>query len=128
MCRDLIRRHLLPRLSRDRSAGKKQEFEGVSYTIEELTENRCGSAEGDDVDGSPCRHSHLHAWWGVMLMACHCCAAASPLSFKGVDIALFSAGGSISKTLGPVAAAAGSVVGLPGRFLHAAALTACCLP
>ncbi len=31
---------------RDRSAGKKQEFEGVSYTIEELTENRCGSGEG----------------------------------------------------------------------------------
>lgn len=31
-------------------------------------------------------------------------------SFKGVDIALFSAGGSISKTLGPVAAAAGCIV------------------
>lgn len=29
---------------RFRSAGKKQEFEGVSYTIEELTENR--SARG----------------------------------------------------------------------------------
>ena len=31
-------------------------------------------------------------------------------SFKGIDIALFSAGGSISKTLGPIAAAAGSIV------------------
>lgn len=31
-------------------------------------------------------------------------------SFKGIDIALFSAGGSISKTLGPVAVAAGAVV------------------
>ncbi len=35
-------------------------------------------------------------------------------SFKGVDIALFSAGGSISKTLGPVAAAAGCVVSKQG--------------
>eukprot|EP00897_Mesotaenium_endlicherianum_P006154 jgi/Mesen1/5567/ME000280S04672 len=31
-------------------------------------------------------------------------------SFGGIDIALFSAGGSISKTLGPVAAAAGAIV------------------
>jgi len=31
-------------------------------------------------------------------------------SFKGIDIALFSAGGSISKELGPVAAAAGAIV------------------
>ncbi|MEW5298237.1 MAG: hypothetical protein WDW36_001382 [Sanguina aurantia] len=57
-------------LASARSAGKTQEFEGVSYTIEELTDK----------------------------------------SFAGVDIALFSAGGSISKTLGPVAAAAGCVV------------------
>lgn len=34
-------------------------------------------------------------------------------SFEGVDIALFSAGGSISKKLGPVAAAAGCVVRAP---------------
>jgi aspartate-semialdehyde dehydrogenase len=34
----------------------------------------------------------------------------TPRSFKDVDIALFSAGGSISKKLGPVAAAAGAVV------------------
>ncbi|KAG2437349.1 hypothetical protein HXX76_006004 [Chlamydomonas incerta] len=57
-------------LASARSAGKKQEFEGVTYTIEELTEN----------------------------------------SFNDVDIALFSAGGSISKTLGPVAAKAGAIV------------------
>lgn len=29
-----------------RSAGKKQEFEGVEYTIEELTENRYGAGQG----------------------------------------------------------------------------------
>eukprot|EP00798_Chlamydomonas_sp_ICE-L_P020744 gene20744-27563_t len=57
-------------LASARSAGKTQEFEGVTYTIEELTEN----------------------------------------SFGDIDIALFSAGGSISKTLGPAAAKAGCVV------------------
>ena len=39
-------------------------------------------------------------------------------SFKGVDIALFSAGGSISKKLGPVASDAGCTVSLP-TFMHA---------
>lgn len=29
-----------------RSAGQKQEFEGHTYTVEELTENRCGRAAG----------------------------------------------------------------------------------
>lgn len=57
-------------LASARSAGKKQEFEGETYIIEELTEK----------------------------------------SFDGVNIALFSAGGSISKKLGPVAAAAGCFV------------------
>jgi aspartate-semialdehyde dehydrogenase len=57
-------------LASARSAGKKQEFEGVEYTIEELTEN----------------------------------------SFGNVDIALFSAGGSISKKFGPLAAEKGCVV------------------
>ncbi|KAL6758885.1 aspartate semialdehyde dehydrogenase [Haematococcus lacustris] len=57
-------------LASARSAGKKQEFDGHTYTVEELTAD----------------------------------------SFKGIDIALFSAGGSISKSLGPVAAAAGAVV------------------
>lgn len=57
-------------LASARSAGSKQEFEGQTYTVEELTEK----------------------------------------SFAGVDIALFSAGGSISKKLGPVAAEAGCIV------------------
>ena len=57
-------------LASSRSAGKKIEFAGTSYTVEELTEK----------------------------------------SFKGVNIALFSAGGSISKQYGPIAAAAGCVV------------------
>ena len=34
-----------------------------------------------------------------------------PCSFKGVDIALFSAGGSMSKKFGPVASDAGATVG-----------------
>lgn len=57
-------------LASGRSAGKKQEFDGHTYTVEELTAD----------------------------------------SFKGVDIALFSAGGSISKKLGPIAAEAGCIV------------------
>ncbi len=57
-------------LASARSAGKKLQFLGKEYTIEELTED----------------------------------------SFKGVDIALFSAGGSISKKFGPIAAKAGCVV------------------
>ena len=56
-------------LASKRSAGKKIQFMGKEYTVEEATEN----------------------------------------SFEGIDIALF-AGGSISKTLGPVAAKAGAVV------------------
>eukprot|EP01025_Chloroclados_australasicus_P043237 TRINITY_DN4609_c1_g3_i2.p1 TRINITY_DN4609_c1_g3~~TRINITY_DN4609_c1_g3_i2.p1 ORF type:complete len:383 (-),score=40.07 TRINITY_DN4609_c1_g3_i2:396-1544(-) len=57
-------------LASARSAGKVQEFEGESYTIEELTEN----------------------------------------SFGDVDIALFSAGGSISKKFAPIASEAGCTV------------------
>ncbi len=57
-------------LASARSAGKKLEFMGQEYTIEELTEE----------------------------------------SFNDVDIALFSAGGSISKKYGPIAAKAGCVV------------------
>ncbi|MGA2498527.1 MAG: aspartate-semialdehyde dehydrogenase [Tepidisphaeraceae bacterium] len=53
-----------------RSAGKKIDFKGTTYTVEELT--------GD--------------------------------SFKGVDIALFSAGGSISREFGPIAVEAGAIV------------------
>ena len=40
----------------------------------------------------------------------HVVAELTPDSFRGIDIALFSAGGSISKEFGPVAAAAGCVV------------------
>lgn len=57
-------------LASKRSAGKKYTFEGVEYTVEELTED----------------------------------------SFKGWDIALFSAGGSISKKYAPIASAAGCTV------------------
>lgn len=57
-------------LASARSAGKTQEFNGKTYTIEELTEE----------------------------------------SFKGVDIALFSAGGSISRKYGPIASEAGATV------------------
>ncbi|GJP52524.1 hypothetical protein CLOM_g11627 [Closterium sp. NIES-68] len=53
-----------------RSAGKQFDFEGRTYTVEELTE----------------------------------------ASFKGIDIALFSAGGSISKKFGPAAVAEGTIV------------------
>ncbi|MFI5380706.1 MAG: aspartate-semialdehyde dehydrogenase [Tepidisphaerales bacterium] len=53
-----------------RSAGKKIDFKGTTYTVEELTKD----------------------------------------SFKGVDIALFSAGGSISKEFGPIAVQAGAIV------------------
>ena len=57
-------------LASARSAGKTQEFNGKTHTIEELTEK----------------------------------------SFDGVDIALFSAGGSISKKFGPIASEAGATV------------------
>ena len=57
-------------LASARSAGRKYEFDGAEYTVEELTEK----------------------------------------SFNGVDIALFSAGGSISKKYGPIASDAGCTV------------------
>lgn len=57
-------------LASSRSAGKKIEFKGREYIIEEMTKN----------------------------------------SFKGVDIALFSAGGARSKEFAPAAAQAGAVV------------------
>ena len=57
-------------LASSRSAGKKIDFMGKTYTVEELTKD----------------------------------------SFKGVDIALFSAGGAISKEFGPIAVKAGAVV------------------
>lgn len=61
-------------LAAGRSAGRSMEWDGESYTIEELTES----------------------------------------SFGDVDIALFSAGGSISKKFAPVASDAGCTVrGIP---------------
>ena len=57
-------------LASARSAGRKYEFDGTEYVVEELTEN----------------------------------------SFGGVDIALFSAGGSISKKFAPIASDAGCTV------------------
>lgn len=57
-------------LASSRSKGKKIEFKGKTYIVEELTKN----------------------------------------SFKGVDIALFSAGASRSREFGPAAAEAGAVV------------------
>lgn len=57
-------------LASSRSAGKKIEFKGKTYTVEEMTKD----------------------------------------SFKGVNIALFSAGGAQSKEYGPAAVAAGAVV------------------
>jgi aspartate-semialdehyde dehydrogenase len=57
-------------LASSRSKGKKIEFKGKTYIVEEMTKN----------------------------------------SFKGVDIALFSAGASRSKEFGPIAAQAGAVV------------------
>ena len=72
----------------------------MSYTIEELTENRCGDHMGERLTSfltAPSVHDEVYLITAVR-------------SFKGVDIALFSAGGSISKKLGPVAAAAGAIV------------------
>ena len=60
----------LKMLASSRSAGKKIDFMGKTYTVEELTEN----------------------------------------SFEGIDIALFSAGGSRSKQFAPAAVKAGAVV------------------
>ncbi len=60
----------LKMLASSRSAGKKIDFMGKTYTVEELTKN----------------------------------------SFKGIDIALFSAGGGRSKEFAPAAVQAGAVV------------------
>ncbi len=57
-------------LASARSAGKRVNFQGANYTVEELTDD----------------------------------------SFKGIDLALFSAGGGISKQFAPIAAQAGAVV------------------
>jgi hypothetical protein len=53
--------------------------------------------------------AHVVTGCGV-LWCCRCCCCCCCCSFAGVDIALFSAGGSISKKLGPAAQKAGAVV------------------
>lgn len=47
-----------------RSAGKKQEFEGEEYTIEELTENRCAALTLGGCGRQGCRH---RTSWGLEL-------------------------------------------------------------
>ena len=85
-----------------RSAGKKQEFDGETYTIEELTDKRQAASDA--------------ASWPLSQLVpmtpqpSHTVTFLCPHSFAGVDIALFSAGGSISKSLGPVARDAGCIV------------------
>ena len=157
-------------LASKRSAGKKYTYEGVEYTVEELTEDRwawgralglvvgvrhgvaCGAAcsvglwapqpgahappgrlgQGDmawhDAPGMA-RHGVRHgtAWHGhCPRLRAHARASAPstarrfPLapppphtharSFNDCDIALFSAGGSISKKYAPIASAAGCTV------------------
>ncbi len=102
--------------------------------MEELTENRCACLclSPDPPVGQ------LHCWPPPRLAAAHQRASlhshrrslsrrnrnacACLCSFEGVDIALFSAGGSISKKLGPVAAAKGVIVRGAGR------VNRCCGP
>ncbi len=60
---------------------------------------------------SQCHHSMTVHFEIYVCDACaEPCLLPSLPSFSGVDIALFSAGGSISKKLGPVAADAGCIV------------------
>ena len=61
-------------------------------------------------------HANLREACFVTITVYHVCAC----SFKGVDIALFSAGGSISKKLGPIASDAGCTV-RPLACKHSAA-------
>lgn len=58
-------------------------FDGSEYIVEEVKEDR-------------------YAKETVLFEIC--------LSFKDIDVALFSAGGSISKKFGPIAADSGSIV------------------
>lgn len=77
------------------SAGMKQQFEGVEYTIAELTKDRY-------VHSAPlCVSREFLRRLTHPLTTC---------SFKGVDIALFSAGGDVSRDFAPAASAAGATV------------------
>ena len=138
-------------LASKRSAGKKYTFEGVEYTVEELTEDRCacrpcavqlgagcacgGADRGAQAQAAgaelpacvPCKQAQvprtstaalpsaaavrMHDATSRQLPPAPLCAPACPAcSFKGWDIALFSAGGSISKKYAPIASAAGCTV------------------
>jgi hypothetical protein len=84
-------------------------FDGEEHVIEELTEGRWGHSFLADtlhlVVPGPSRSLSLRttrATGGGAVAAC---------SFKDVQLALFSAGGSISKKYAPIASGAGCTVG-----------------
>ena len=87
--------------ARLRSAGKKQSFEGVEYTIQELTKNR------RVLPSAPAPRCALPAMRAASLSRA---LSSRSRSFAGVDIALFSAGGDISRDFAPAANAAGATV------------------
>jgi aspartate-semialdehyde dehydrogenase len=105
-----LRALLAPALRR--SAGMKQTFEGVEYTISELNKNRHAPRPHT-------RQTHVRAhafalyFPHVRLSRLSRSSPLHPLracSFAGVDIALFSAGGDISRDFAPFATAAGATV------------------
>lgn len=108
-------------LASARSAGRKYTFEGVEYTVEELTEkrwvlgrsnlrsNRRSNRRSLPPAGRQVRHALRLARSCRRPTHTHT-RPPHPRSFEGCDIALFSAGGSISKKYAPVAAAAGCTV------------------
>jgi aspartate-semialdehyde dehydrogenase len=91
--------------ARPRSAGKKQSFEGVEYTIQELTKNRRAAQL---CSAMPPRRPYPPRSRPVPLTLCP--RARRSRSFAGIDIALFSAGGDISRDFAPAANAAGATV------------------
>ena len=87
--------------ARRRSAGKKQSFEGVEYTIQELTKNR---------RVPPVARTARPALPALRAALAEPRLLPRSRSFAGVDIALFSAGGDISRDFAPAANAAGATV------------------
>jgi aspartate-semialdehyde dehydrogenase len=92
-----------------RSAGKKVDFDGEEHTIEELTEDRCQMSkhQKSPIPYCPACSRLFPVLPGIkMLMAFkvpHC-------SFGDVQLALFSAGGSITKKFAPACEKAGCTV------------------